>query len=662
MILEKIKLTNFRQYKNEYINFATERNKNVTIILGDNAFGKTTLVCSFLWCLYRDFGLFGPILNSEVASELMEGDETFAEVQLDLIHNKSNYRITTKQTFKKVNGSVTKIALPKTTIVRDGNSMSDPQAVSLEIESILKQDVKDYFFYDGENNRIESVGKKKSLKRAIYQMMGIDKVEELAEYFKPTSPTGVYNKLNEQLVADNTPELEMWFSQKEADQKELDRVKAEIVNNNEQIDKLNEQLNQKEKILDENKTVGNDQRRKESLASENKDYMSKVGLYFNDMISSVNGKTYSTLQQILYSECYKKFNLASLELESSFNSEDSLSHINEKVIDQLIERGRCLCGAEITNDNDARKHLEAAREHMEPNDYGRYLNDFCNRMTNYCDNEDNTIDVIVDKASTFLDLIEKIEKNKEEIKKIEESIIGKPDVGVIQEQANEIKSNIFILDKQNSHHEEYSIPELEKKLLIDNDNIKTLSGTKGNNALIDACLDYVKVVYETANNIVSKKQKEIREELEKKVNEIFTFIYHGDRVVKISDEFNIRTELKDGNVLSASGGTESVKNYSFVSGLINLVKKHLLANEQSGAFDFKDDDKYPLVLDAPFSGVDKEHTQNVCKILPKYCDQVIIVLLQDAFDNAEETFGDKIGKTYKINRISETCSEIKEVK
>lgn len=664
MIIEKIKLTNFRQYKNEYISFATDPTKNVTVILGDNTYGKTTLVCAFLWCLYRDFGLAGPILNSEVAEKLNEGEETFAEVQMDLKHNNSDYRITTKQIFRKTNGIVDKVAQPKTTIVRDGKSISDPQAVSLEVEIILKHDVKDYFFYDGENNRIESVGKKTSLKSAIYQMMGIDKVMELADFFKPTSTasSSVYNKLNNQLVADKTPELEMWASQKEQHTKELEDVKKEIDDNKAEIDNLLDQYHEKEKILSANKDIETDQHRKLFLMNETRNLKTKVDTYFSDMISIANGRNYSNIQQITYSECYKKFNLSSLANESSFSSEDSLSHINEKVIDQLIERGRCLCGAVITDENDARKHLEEAREHMEPNDYGRHLKDFCARMDHLVDNEESTIDSIKDKASNFLDLIEKIERNKTEISEIEERIKGKPDVGAIQEEANEIKANITVLEKQNNYNETVRIPDLERKLENDIENIKKLSGNKGNNKLINTCLSYAEVVYDTAQNIVTKKQKEIREELEKQVNEIFTFIYHGDRVVKIDDNFNIRTELKDGQVLSASGGTESVKNYSFVSGLIKLVKRHLLADDPSGAFDFNADDKYPLVLDAPFSGVDKIHTQNVCKILPEYCDQVIIVLLQDAFDIAEETLGGKIGKTYKINRLSETCSEIKEVK
>ena len=659
MIIKQIKMTNFRQYKNEKLIFATDPKENVTVIIGDNTNGKTTLVCSFIWCLYKEFGLTGPILNAEVAKEMAEGEETFAEVQMDLDHDGSEYRVTTRQSFRKVNGKTESTSKARTTIIKDGKAITDQQAVNHEIQFILKQDVKDYFFYDGENNRIESVGKKKSLKSAIYQMMGIDTVVDIAAYFNPTASGAVATKLNNELVVDPTPELEFWKAQKESDEKDRDVLLDEIDHNLSEIDKLVEQRSEKEKILSANEDIEVDQRRKLVLGNEIKELQGKVDDYFYDMISVFNGRQFSNLLYILYSKTYEQGGLRELPKQSSFSSEDSLSHINEKVIDQLIARGRCLCGTIITDSNEARKHLEEARDHMEPNDYGRHLKDFCDRMEHFVDNRETTIDRIQEKCDDLLNLIEKIENDKQELTEIEERIKGRPDVGSIQEQINSIKQQITSLERTNEIDEQREIPRLENKIAEANEKIKELASKNGSNDLINKCIDYMEVIYETASNTVKKKRAEVRTELEKQVNDIFRFVYHGDRVVKIDDDFNISTELEDGEKLSASGGTESVKNFSFVSGLIKLVKRHILS-EGNDSFSFESDDKYPLVLDAPFSGVDKIHTQNVCKILPEYCDQVIIVLLQEAYDMAEETLNGRVGRMYRIHRITEKCSEIKE--
>ena len=48
MLLKSIKLENFRQFRNESIDFAQgEGGKNVTIIIGENGTGKTTLLRHF---------------------------------------------------------------------------------------------------------------------------------------------------------------------------------------------------------------------------------------------------------------------------------------------------------------------------------------------------------------------------------------------------------------------------------------------------------------------------------------------------------------------------------------------------------------------------------------------------------------------------------------
>lgn len=54
MLLKTLRMMNFRQYKGETnVTFAFEKDKNVTIILGDNTFGKTTLLQAFNWCFYK---------------------------------------------------------------------------------------------------------------------------------------------------------------------------------------------------------------------------------------------------------------------------------------------------------------------------------------------------------------------------------------------------------------------------------------------------------------------------------------------------------------------------------------------------------------------------------------------------------------------------------
>ena len=44
MLLKSITLKNFRQFKDITLDFSTDNEKNVTIVIGDNGSGKTTLL------------------------------------------------------------------------------------------------------------------------------------------------------------------------------------------------------------------------------------------------------------------------------------------------------------------------------------------------------------------------------------------------------------------------------------------------------------------------------------------------------------------------------------------------------------------------------------------------------------------------------------------
>ena len=72
MLLESIKLVNFRQFKDEYIEFAKGQDgKNVTIIIGENGTGKTTFAQAFFWCMYGETSFSDKVmLNKQVAAEM----------------------------------------------------------------------------------------------------------------------------------------------------------------------------------------------------------------------------------------------------------------------------------------------------------------------------------------------------------------------------------------------------------------------------------------------------------------------------------------------------------------------------------------------------------------------------------------------------------------
>ena len=105
MIIKSITIQNFRQYKNENkIEFSTDPDRNVTIILGVNTSGKTTIIQAFNWCLYEttSFKSRDMLLNSELAASMPENGYATVRVQIALVHEDKEFTIERAQRFNKL--------------------------------------------------------------------------------------------------------------------------------------------------------------------------------------------------------------------------------------------------------------------------------------------------------------------------------------------------------------------------------------------------------------------------------------------------------------------------------------------------------------------------------------------------------------------------------
>lgn len=93
MILNRVKIRNFRQYVDVDMDFAKEKGKNFTIIQGDNGTGKTTFLNALSWCLYGvesystdKKGKKGlSICNEKVKKLATIGDEIEVEVEIEFL-------------------------------------------------------------------------------------------------------------------------------------------------------------------------------------------------------------------------------------------------------------------------------------------------------------------------------------------------------------------------------------------------------------------------------------------------------------------------------------------------------------------------------------------------------------------------------------------------
>ena len=66
---------------------------------------------------------------------------------------------------------------------------------------------------------------------------------------------------------------------------------------------------------------------------------------------------------------------------------------------------------------------------------------------------------------------------------------------------------------------------------------------------------------------------------------------------------------------------------------------------------------YPFVMDAPLSSFDKKRIKNVCDVLPKIAEQIIIFIKDTDGEIAEEHLGNRIGKRLTFHAANDSKIE-----
>lgn len=283
MKIEFIELYNFRQLKEAKIEFSTDNEKNVTIIMGNNGAGKTTLAQAFTWCLYGETSFkIKSVLNKEKERDLSVNSSVLVIVKIGLEHNGIKYEIKRSGAYKKrANGSIigdpTEVVLTRKT--KDGIT-AKVKDYEREIRSILPKELSKYFFFDGE--RIEKMSKeiqggKKSneFADAVRGLLGLNVIISAIDHLKPGKRLSVvgkyvesYNVSSNAIVREEAEKLRKYKAIAEKDEKRM----YELLELEENAKSLIKECNTKLKDLDESRKLQQETEKleKNRLSFENK--------------------------------------------------------------------------------------------------------------------------------------------------------------------------------------------------------------------------------------------------------------------------------------------------------------------------------------------------------------------------------------------------------
>ena len=209
MILKRIIIKNFRQFRAVDIDFAHNDEKNISMILGGNGTGKTNFLNAISWCLYgieiHDFrDSSSDICNKKVEQLAKIGDLVTVKVELEFL-DEDDILIFSRchEFYKDLNGLRSSPSSNKFELrTKEGNEIRTNNSPFYTIERKLPREIRDYFLFDEThlNGYFDST-QIKSLQHAIFHLAQIDLMKNVNSSIQKVKT----NYINQQMKL--TPKL-----------------------------------------------------------------------------------------------------------------------------------------------------------------------------------------------------------------------------------------------------------------------------------------------------------------------------------------------------------------------------------------------------------------------------------------------------------------------
>lgn len=658
MLLESIKLHNFRQFRDESIDFAQgENGKNVTIIIGENGTGKTTFAQAFFWCMYGETEFSDKtILNKVVAAEMCPGQEERVKVTLSLRHGVVGYTLIREQVYHKdynnnVKGDNTifdiaiKDAGGNTTYVKKTQCEA-------EVKEILPKELSRYFFFDGE--RIEKMSKdissgKKStdFAEAVKGLLGLNGFISAIAHFNPRSKNGVIGSYDSSFDSKSNKKISEYTATIDRCNHEIERLEARLETLDSQIESAKQRKAEK---VEEIKQYAEGEELQEQKEKFQKQIRNAETVRAN--VYKAICKDFNSSMSTFFSVALMKRALAFLAQED-FTGKD-IPFMHTKTIEYLIKQKVCICGTHLDEGSVPYNKVMELINYLPPQSIGTTISDFKKEARRRAGNADDIVSQVQENLAVISSQDDDITEKLDDIQRIDKKLSG----GNVREKVRAINAEIQMCDEtiRKSEEEKRKCDREIGGYTTERDRAdaerRNLTLLDERNRKIEIYKAYAERIYSELLEVYSTSEAEIRRKLQDTINDIFKQIYEGGLYLTIDDKYHISVYANDyeGDVETSTAQSISVI-FAFITGIIKMARENRNASDDDAKL--LSSEPYPLVMDAPLSAFDKRRIKTVCEALPKTAEQVIIFIKDTDGELAEDYMGDKIGSKHRFDKLNE---------
>lgn len=626
MILKRMRLTNFRQFKDtQEIVFAEGRaNKPcITVLYGENGRGKTGIFRALMFGLYGDSTLSQDTQTKRgelnlVNRHLIEdsvGEVIKSSVEIEFTHNDTSYNIRREISgMKHKNGNVME-QLGEALLQKQGNDgntepLSEPKEILQEINSILDKGVREYFLFDGE--KIErltraSSEQRKEVSAGIRNLLNIDDLEKsisASEKLCRDLDKEVKKKSTGELqqVVNDINKKEDLISQVELRNDAIEEEIKELKKEKRDIDAKLEQFKEIIDLVEERKSII-------AIRDDEKDKLSKTEL---ECRQKTPRASFAIIQPVL-EEIFK-------DIDAKREKGQIPPVLRSDLIQELLEKHECICGRELLEGSGAfNKLLDWMAKTPKSSETDAALNIWKQLST--------ILREIPEQKQESQNLIIQYGNSKDRIHQIEERLkaiseeIGESERGdskhFEQQRQNAESKHISLMAELKMNDEDFrktksELDELERRRQQLENDASIRDTLVQRSQLARKVRDALKEVFESFKLEAAKT-------LEKYATEIMIRLLDEEgrknlKGIVVEEDYSLQiTDQWDGHFLAnISAGQRQIMSVAFITSLAKLASGEKTL-------------EMPLFMDTPFGRLSQEHRNNLIREIPKLSSQWILL-------------------------------------
>ena len=666
MIFHELELKSFRQFAGvQTLQFATDEEKNVTVIHGYNGSGKTTLLNAFTWLFYGEFSPdFAGTEVLETESEwarLEPGDELETYVAGIFVHDGMRYKTKRRRVVKKdpdrtsrdvvVDGEVT------LSRINEEGEYEEIRNPSHTLEQILPPQLQPFFFFNGE--RIEQLASPNAydrVKSGIKVLLDIELLDRGIRHLSGTISDELRNEIAEHSGDEGRRARE--------ERRALEQERDELQESREQLEKNQAALEEKQDRIDSKLRAMPDVAETQAKREEKENQLEDL----KEQLQQNN----ENRQRVFSENSYLVFAPHVLDeakglLDDAHEQGQIPTPIKRQFVEELLDEGECICGRTL-EEPDANERVVQWRDRAGSVE-----------LEQVATTARAEVRTLKQRHGDFLEEFDRLQSRREKLRRRRRQLREEldelsakikqfdttEDPQALESERDRIKERLDNLHLE-LHEAKSGLKENREKLRDKDQEIKSLEKADKKGRLAQKRLDAVENVVDALERIYHIRHDNLRRDISGTLQKIWSDISIKDYQAELDDDYRLQLKKRIGDSLErvrgASTGEKQVLSLSFVSSLVEKAR-HAHENRDSdstgGLFT---GGLYPLVMDSPFGSLEVEYRRQVAKWVPELAPQIIMLVSETQWRReVEEEITPDIGREWILEVHTPKESRAKDI-